>query len=220
MRLRIASLMERSWHEIPHYHVSKRLDLTAATERLRLANESRPVQDRLVSGAVLLCATARAAAAVPKLNGWWRDGRFDPSPEVRLGMVVSLRTGGIMVPTIERADELSPADMMARLGELVQRARQGRLRASDMTEASITVTNLGELGADAVTGVIHPPQVAIVGFGAVHDEVWAVDGDVAVRPTVHASLGGDHRATDGLAGSRFLAQLQAQLDGPLLEELR
>lgn len=219
MRLRIASLMERSWHEIPHYHVAKRLDLTAAMERLRIANESRPVQERLVSGAVLMCAAARAAAAVPQLNGWWRDGRFEPAAGVRLGVVVSLRSGGIMVPTIDRGDELSPAEMMARLGELVQRARQGRLRASDMTEASITVTNLGDLGGDSVTGVIHPPQVAIVGFGAVHDEVWAVDGDVVIRPTVHASLGGDHRATDGVAGSRYLAQLQAQLDGALLEEL-
>jgi pyruvate dehydrogenase E2 component (dihydrolipoamide acetyltransferase) len=217
MRLRIASLMSTSWEEIPHYHVTKRIDLDAATSWLLSTNEDRPLKERLVPGALLLCAAARAAAAVPQLNGWWQDGRFVPSAEVRLGIVVSLRGGGIMVPTIERADELTPAEMMARLGELVQRARQGRLRASDMVEASITVTNLGDLGADSVAGIIHPPQVAIVGFGAVHDEVWAIDGRPVVRPTVHASLGGDHRATDGLAGSRYLAQLQTLLDGALLE---
>jgi pyruvate dehydrogenase E2 component (dihydrolipoamide acetyltransferase) len=219
MRRHIAELMSRSWEEIPHFHVAKVLDLSAATDRLIIVNEDRSVSERLVPGALLLCAAARAAAKVHTCNGWWRDGGFEQADDVRLGMVLSLRTGGIIVPTIDAADQLSPADMMARLAELVQRARQGRLRASDLTEATITVTNLGDLGADSVAGVIHPPQVAIIGFGAVHDEVRPVDGCPTVGPVVHASLAGDHRAFDGLAGSRYLAQLQTLLDGPLLEEL-
>ena len=219
MRRHIADLMTRSWHEIPHYHVTRRVDLSAVTERLAAVNDDRPLSERVLPGALLLAATARAAAKVTACNGWWRDGVFQPAPGVDLGVVLSLRSGGVIVPTIERADQLTPAEMMARLSELVQRARQGRLRASDVGEASITVTNLGDLGADAVFGVIHPPQVAIVGFGAVHDEVWAIDGTAVVRPTVHASLAGDHRATDGLAGSRFLAHLQAALDRALPDEL-
>ena len=219
MRRHTAELMTRSWHEIPHYHVTRRLDLSAADERLAAVNEQRSITDRVLPGALLLSAAARAAAMVPACNGWWRDDQFTAATAVDLGVVVSLRSGGLIVPTIRRADELSPVDMMRRLTELVQRARQGRLRASDMAEASITVTNLGDLGADAVFGVIHPPQVAIIGFGSVHDEVWAIDGSAVVRRTVHASLAGDHRATEGLIGSRFLAHVQTQLDGPLLEEL-
>jgi pyruvate dehydrogenase E2 component (dihydrolipoamide acetyltransferase) len=219
MRRHIAELMTKSWTEIPHYHVSKRLDLSTAIERLTAANEDRSVADRVVPGSLLLCAAARAAAKVSNCNGWWRDGTFVPAEEVRLGVVLSLRSGGVIVPTIDLADQLTPAEMMKRLGELVQRARQGRLRASDLTEASITVTNLGDRGADSVSGVIHPPQVALVGFGAVHDEVWPIDGQPVIRPTVDASLAGDHRATDGLAGSRYLTQLQTLLDGLLLEEL-
>jgi len=220
MRRHIADLMTRSWDEIPHFHVARRLDLGNATARLVEANETRSLADRVVPGALLLCATARAAARVRACNGWWRDGGFEQSDVVRLGVVLSLRNGGIIVPTIDQADQLSPGEMMARLTELVQRARQGRLRTSDLLEASITATNLGDLGADFVAGVIHPPQVAIVGFGAVHDEVLAVDAVPTVRPVVHASLAGDHRAMDGLAGSRYLAQLQTLLDGPLLEDLR
>jgi pyruvate dehydrogenase E2 component (dihydrolipoamide acetyltransferase) len=219
MRQRIAALMTRSWEEIPHYHVAKRIDLSAATTRLTAANEARPLAERVLPGAVLLCATARAARAVPGCNGWWRDGHLVESDEVRLGVVLSLRGGGLVVPTIDRADELTPVAMMVRLGELVQRARQGRLRGSDVGEASITVTNLGDLGADSVLGVIHPPQVAIVGFGTVHDEVWPVDGVPTVRATVHATLAGDHRATDGLTGARFLTRLDSLLNGPLLEEI-
>ena len=155
---------------------------------------------------------------MPACNGWWRNDRFDPASSVGLGVVLSLRTGGIVVPTIDRADQLTAAEMMARLTELVQRARQGRLRASDMTEASLTVTNLGDLGADSVAGVIHPPQVALLGLGAIHDVLWPANGEAVVRPTVHADLAGDHRAIDGLTGSRFLMQLQTQLDALSLED--
>ncbi len=219
MRRHIADLMSRSWAEIPHFHVSRRLDLGPATERLVAHNEQSALSERVVAGTLLLCATARAAAKLPACNGWWREGGFEPADDVRLGVVLSLRTGGIIVPTIESADQLTPGELMVRLTELVQRARQGRLRASDLAEATITVTNLGDLGADQVAGVIHPPQVAIVGFGAIRDAVLPIDGAPTVRPVVHASLAGDHRAIDGLTASRYLAQLQTLLDGPLLEEL-
>ena len=219
MRRHIADLMSRSWAEIPHFHVSRRLDLGPVSDRLVAHNEQLALAERVVPGALLLCATARAAAKVGSCNGWWRHGGFEPAPDVALGVVLSLRTGGIIVPTIESADRLTPGDMMTRLTELVQRARQGRLRSSDLAEATITVTNLGDLGADHVSGVIHPPQVAIVGFGAIRDEVLPIDGAPTVRPVVHASLAGDHRAIDGLTASRYLAQLQMLLDGPLLEDL-
>ena len=219
MRRHIADLMTRSWREIPHYHLTQRLDLTVAMERLTATNGSRALADRVVPGALLLCAAARAAAKVPQCNGWWHGGRFEPSDTVDLGLVLSLRTGGIIVPTIQRANELSPAEMMQRMTELVQQARQGRLRSSHLGEASITVTSLGDRGADSVIGVIHPPQVALVGFGAVRDGVWPSAEGADVRPTVHASLAGDHRATDGLIGSRFLAQMQALLDGAIPAEL-
>jgi pyruvate dehydrogenase E2 component (dihydrolipoamide acetyltransferase) len=223
MRRHIAELMTRSWREIPHYHLGQRLDLSTAVDRLQAANEHRPLPERIVPGALLLCAAARAVAAVPQCNGWWREGRFEPSGTVDLGLVLSLRTGGIIVPTIGRADELSPAEMMRRMTELVQQARQGRLRSSHLGEASVTVTSLGDRGADAVMGLIHPPQVALIGFGAVRDELWPepdADSDgFVVRPTVHATLAGDHRATDGVVGSRVLARMQMLLDGPLAAEL-
>jgi pyruvate dehydrogenase E2 component (dihydrolipoamide acetyltransferase) len=218
MRQRIAQLMARSWAEIPHYHVAKRLDLSTMLESLRARNDSRALSERVLPAAVLLCSSARAASAVPECNGWWRNGQFEPATGVRLGVVLSLRDGGIVVPTIADAHELTTVEMMARLSELVQRARHGRLRGSDMVEASITVTNLGDLGAESVHGVIHPPQVALVGFGSVHDEVWPDGGELTIRPTVYASLAGDHRASDGLAGSRFLGQMQSVVHTIIPEE--
>ena len=218
MRRKIAELMSRSWREIPHYHLERRLDLTAALHHLRTANTSLPIADRILPAALLLAATARAAHTVPECNGWWLDDRFVAADHVHVGVVLSLRTGGVIVPTISDADELDVVATMHRLGQLVDRARHGRLRASDLSPATITVTNVGDQGADVVFGVIHPPQVALVGFGAVHDEVWPDESGSDVRPTVRASLAGDHRATDGVTGSRFLAELQRALSHLLPQE--
>jgi pyruvate dehydrogenase E2 component (dihydrolipoyllysine-residue acetyltransferase) len=96
----------------------------------------------------------------------------------------------------------------------VSSVRRSRWPARDST---ITVTNLGDRGVDLVHGVIYPPQVALVGFGAVREPPWAVDGMLGVRQVVHATLAADHRASDGHDGSRFLTLIERKLTKP--EEL-
>ncbi|HSK58058.1 MAG TPA: 2-oxo acid dehydrogenase subunit E2, partial [Actinomycetospora sp.] len=203
MRAAIAARMTRS-QQIPQYHVDSVLELSSPLERLREINRRIPVPERIVPAALLLHAAARAARRVPELNGHWVDDDVVPAPTVALGVVVSLRGGGLLVPTIPGADELTLSDLMAALRDVVTRARSGRLRTSDTADASVTVSDLGETGAHAVHGRIFPPQVALVGFGAVVDRPWAEGDLVGVRPTVTATLTGDHRATDGVAGGRFL----------------
>lgn len=206
-RRAIASLMSSSWATIPHYHVGSRLDVTPALERLAGWNERHGVRERVLPAALWLHAVARAAAAVPALNGWWVDDEFRPADHVDLGVVVARRGGGIVVPTIQRADELSIPETMLALADIVARVRANRLRSSDAAPASITVTNLGDLGADVVHGVIHPPQVALVGIGRVHEEPWAELGQLSVRSVLHITVAADHRATDGLVGATFLSRL-------------
>ncbi|MGD9749764.1 MAG: dihydrolipoamide acetyltransferase family protein [Acidimicrobiia bacterium] len=211
MRRAIGELMSRSWQEIPHYHLQTRAELSAALERLARANEAQPISRRVLPAALLLHAVARAAAHHPLVNGTYTGGAFHPADRVDLGVVVALRGGGLLAPTIVGADRLSPVELMAALRDVVTRARRGRLRSADTAPASITVTNLGELGVDAVFGVIHPPQVALVGIGAVHEEPWAAGGMVAARPVVQLTLAGDHRVSDGLTGAAFLAEVVRNL---------
>ena len=211
MRLAIATLMERSWREIPHYHVGTRIDLGGALAWMAELNSTRPVTERLLPAALLLEATVRAAVQVPAVNGWWVEGRFRPAAGVDLGVAISRRGGGLIVPSITGAQDLDVHELMARLRELVTRARHGRLRSSDLAPASLTVTDLGDLGVETLQGIIHPPQVALVGFGAIHEEAWAEHGMLAVRPVVHATLAADHRATDGRTGAAFLAALARSL---------
>jgi pyruvate dehydrogenase E2 component (dihydrolipoamide acetyltransferase) len=213
MRNAIADLMARSKREVPHYYLATTVDLAAATAWLTAENARRPVTERLLPAALLLKATALAAREVPALNGFW-DGAFRPSSAVHLGVAVSLRGGGLLAPAIHDADQLSLDELMAALRDLVQRARSGGLRSSEMSDPTLTVTNLGDQGADEVQAVIYPPQVAIVGFGRIVDRPWAVDGLLGVRPTVRATLAADHRASDGHEGSKLLAAIDRHLQAP------
>lgn len=218
MRQTIAALMERSKREIPHYYLSTTIDLHTAQAWLREHNRGVGVADRVVPAALLLKATALAAAKVPALNGHWTGGRFRPADGVRLGVAVSLRGGGLLVPTLDDPGSHPLDEVMRTLTDVVTRARAGRLRSSELEPATITVTNLGDLGVESVLGVIHPPQVALVGFGAIRERPWAVDGLLGVRPLVTATLAADHRASDGATGARFLDTIDTLLHRP--EELR
>ncbi|HEY5184767.1 MAG TPA: 2-oxo acid dehydrogenase subunit E2 [Actinomycetes bacterium] len=217
MRAAIAALMARSKKEIPHYYLQATVDLSHALGWVRERNEGRGVADRLVPAAVLLKATALAVRRVPEVNGFFVDGGFQPSEHVHLGVAVALRGGGLVAPAIHDADTLPMDDLMAALKDLVARARAGRLRGSEMSDPTITVTNLGDQGVELVHGVIYPPQVALVGFGRVVERPWAVDGMLTVRPVLTATLAADHRVTDGHRGGLFLAAIETLLQKP--EEL-
>ena len=106
---------------------------------------------------------------------------------------------------------------MERLRDLVTRARGGRLTRAEMSDPTITVTNLGDLGVESVFGVIYPPQVALVGFGRMVEQPFAENGLLGVRPAVTVTLSADHRVSDGLRGGRFLDRIAELLQQP--EEL-
>ncbi|HSJ46076.1 MAG TPA: 2-oxo acid dehydrogenase subunit E2 [Euzebyales bacterium] len=209
-----AALMARSKQQIPHYYLRTDIDLTRATTWLADRNEGQLITERVLPSALLLKAAAVAAAQAPDMNGHWVDGAFRPADEVRLGVAISQRGGGLIAPAIPGADALSVDDLMAALRELIAGARAGTLRSSHMVEPTITVTNLGDRGADVVHGVIYPPQVALVGFGRIAARPWVVDGTVTARTGVIGTLAGDHRVSDGHRGGRYLATVDRLLQEP------
>jgi pyruvate dehydrogenase E2 component (dihydrolipoamide acetyltransferase) len=102
-------------------------------------------------------------------------------------------------------DTLSLDDVMQHLRDLVERVRAGRFRSSELSDPTITLTNLGDRGVDGVIPVIYPPQVAIAGVGTPRERPWIVDGKVEARRIVTLSLAADHRASNGHQGALFLA---------------
>ena len=214
MRKAIAAAMSRSKREIPHYYLSQLVPMQRAQDWLTTYNEKRPVTERVLMGALQLKAVALALKDFPDFNGFWKDNAFEPASGIHVGVAISLRQGGLIAPAIHDVAERSLDELMKALADLVRRARAGSLRSSEMSDPTITVTNLGDQGVDEVFAIIYPPQVAIVGFGRVAPRPWAEDGMIGAVPAVVASLGGDHRASDGHRGARFLAAVAALLQEP------
>ena len=214
MRQAVAAAVTRSKREIPHYYIGHTIDLGPVTTWLAEQNRDRPVARRLVHSAVLLKAVAVTLRDYPELNARWVEGRAAPIADINVGLAISLRDGGLVAPALHHADRLSVDELMSTTLDLVERARAGTLRSSELSDPTITVTILGERGVDTVYGVIYPPQVAIVGFGKVVQGAWVVDGGVVVRPLVRATLAADHRVSDGHRGALFLAGVADRLREP------
>lgn len=214
MREAIAAAMSRSKREIPHYYLWTTVDVTPATEWLAAHNATVPVAERLLFAALLVKATALACRELKGFSGFHRDCRYEESPAVHVGVAVALRGGGLVAPAIMDTADKPLAAVMEDFRGLVTRARAGRLRASELAAPTIILTSLGEGSVEAVCPIIQPPQVAIVGAGAVVERPWVVDGQVVPRQLVTLSLGADHRVTDGRLGAQFLARIAAKLVQP------
>lgn len=217
MRTAIASAMERSKREIPHYYLSETIPLETALRWLRTENAKRSINDRVLPAALLLKAVAVTLKRFPELNGFYRAGSFVSAEKTHVGVAISLRQGGIVAPALLDTQTKTLLQLMRELADLTQRCRAGSLRSSELAESTITVTNLGDQGTSEVFGVIYPPQVALVGFGRVIERPWAQNGEVRILPTLTATLSADHRVSDGHRGALFLLELSDALQHP--EEL-
>jgi pyruvate dehydrogenase E2 component (dihydrolipoamide acetyltransferase) len=144
MRRVIAAAMARSKREIPHYYMGTRIDMNRAMSWLQARNLERPVSERILYLVLLLKATALAVRQIPKMNGFWADGAFKPSEPVHVGVAISLRQGGPIAPAIHDVDKKTLPEIMVNLPDLVARVCAGTLRSSEIADATITVTSLGE----------------------------------------------------------------------------
>ena len=214
MREAIAAAMARSKREIPHYYLQHQIDIAPSEEWIAQRNTGRPPAERLLFVALAIKAVALAVRRFPQFNGFWREGRFEPCSAVHVGTAIAIRGGGLAAPALHDVELLSLDELMTRLRDLVQRMRAGRIRGSEIADATITVSNLGERGVEALFGIIYPPQVALVGFGSIVRRPWLVGDVVQARSVVTITLAADHRVSDGHAGALFLAEIGEILREP------
>ena len=214
MRQAIAAAMSRSKREIPHYYLADEILMDTALTWLTARNAQRPITERVLPAVLQLKAVALAAQRFGEFSGFWRDSGYQPAPAVHVGVAISLRGGGLVAPAIHDVAEKKLDELMTDLTDLVARARAGSLRSSEMSDPTITVTNLGDQGVDAVFGVIYPPQVALVGFGKTTQRVCVIDGGIRVVNAIQGTLAADHRASDGHRGALFLSAINELLQQP------
>jgi len=211
MRAAIAAAMARSKREIPHYYVSSDIDVTALMDWLAQENASRSVADRLLYAVPLFRILAHTLMETPELNGHYEQSEFSPAQTVNAGIAVAMRGGGLVAPSIQDVAGMSVDELRKSLTDLVGRVRSGRLRSSELSNATVTFSNLGERTADTLMPIIYPPQVAIIGCGQIVRRPWVKEGEVHIRQIMSVTVAGDHRVSDGRSAARFLSRLEQRL---------
>lgn len=218
LRATIARRMRESLAATAQYtlHATARAaGLLALRARLKAAPETSGV----TIGDLVAYCTVRALIETPDLNAEYRDGRVVRHDEVHLGFAVDTPRG-LMAPVVRRAHTLGVQALAARMKALASKAGDGTIEPDDLAGATFTISNLGGLGIEWFTPVINPPQVAILGVGAIRLEpVRAGGGAVEFADVIGLSLTCDHQAIDGAPGARFLQTLSQKIEGLTFHDL-
>ena len=217
MRLAIGRRMTQSKQTAPHFYVSADFDMTPVLEALAQRNASRQRSESVTLTAYLLRGLAMTLAAHPEFNAVWFEGQLFRVHSINIGVAIAL-DDGLIAPALLDCAGKSVDELAASLQDLTARARAGRLRASEVNDATFTLSNLGMHRISGFTAIITPPQVAILATARTEPRPVVIDGEVAIRPMMTATLSADHRAVDGAAGALFLTDLRSAFDsGPDLE---
>jgi pyruvate dehydrogenase E2 component (dihydrolipoamide acetyltransferase) len=219
MRKVIAQRMQQSAQNAPHIHLEITVDATAAEALRARANQRlKPGQAKVSLTAVIARACAWALTQHPRLNAWLmatpQNEQIIIPAQVNLGIAVAVEEG-LIVPVVRDAARKSLLQLATEINDVVERARQNRLKPEDVVEGTFTISNLGMFGVERFTAIINPPQVAILAVGNLRREVVADEqGQIHVRPVFSVTLCADHRVVDGAVGARFLADLREALEQP------
>lgn len=214
MRQLIARRLAASYREAVHVPLRLDVDMAAAAELRRQLKPALEAQGaRLTYTDLVAAAVTRALIDFPILNATLENEVLRVHPTVNLGVAVALEEG-LTVPVLRDAQTFSLPELSRALQELVRRARAGELPPDAYAGGTFTVTNLGAFGIESFDPILNPPQVAILGVGAILDRVVPIGGTPTVRPMMTLTLTFDHRATDGAPAAQFLARVRELLENP------
>jgi pyruvate dehydrogenase E2 component (dihydrolipoamide acetyltransferase) len=209
---RMAENTTRSWKSVPHFFLLREVD-AGRLEGWRESTRRRPGYEGVTHTDLLVKLCAAALREHPRVNASWRDGGLVAQPDVNVGIAVAT-DDGLVVPVVHAADRLGLREIAERRRELVDAARENRLRPDDVSGGTFTISNLGMFGVDAFLAIVNAPQAAILAVGRVVDRVVPVGGRPEVRPTMALSLSFDHRVVDGARGAQFLDTLASLVEEP------
>jgi pyruvate dehydrogenase E2 component (dihydrolipoamide acetyltransferase) len=210
VRETIARRMRESLASTAQYTMNASADAAGLLILRARIKASVGAADINVNHLVAYCAIL-ALRDVPSMNAEFVEGKIHEHAEIHLGFACDTPKG-LLVPVVRNAHALSLKDLAARMKELTARATAGTIAADDLSGATFTISNLGNLGIESFTPLINPPQVAILGVNAIQLKPVRKDGRVEFIDAIGFSLTCDHQAIDGAPGARFLQVLKAKIE--------
>ncbi len=215
IRKTIARRLTEAW-QAPVFQLSVTADASElASTRERMVEQLREGETKPTVNDVLTRLVASALQRHSPVNALFVDGRIHRYSSVNVGIAVAT-DNGLIVPVIRDAGRKSVLEIAAARADLVGRAREGKLQLADLEDGTFTISNLGMYGIEQFIAVLNPPQVAILAVGSIEDRPAAIDGSLAIRPTMTMTITCDHRAIDGSEGAEFLRTVKSLVESPSL----
>ena len=218
----IAKRLLESKTSIPHFYLHREINalpLRLAREAInnKLAAQADDKNVRRISlNDIILKACAESIFSVPEINSSWGENEIIFHEDINLSFGVAV-DDGLLTPVIPAAQNLDLLGISAQARSLIEKARNKKLKPDEMNGSTFTVTNLGMFGIDSFSGIINPPNAAILSIGAsIKKPVVAQDGSIQPGETLSLGLSCDHRLIDGAVGAQFLSALAANLENPAL----
>jgi 2-oxoglutarate dehydrogenase E2 component (dihydrolipoamide succinyltransferase)/2-oxoisovalerate dehydrogenase E2 component (dihydrolipoyl transacylase) len=159
----------------------------------------------------IICSVSRALKEVPIVNSSWGDSGIALKSEIHMGIAVAL-DDGLLVPVVRHADRKRLLQLSKEVADLAERARGKKLTPEEVQGGTFTITNHGGFGSLFSTPIIHQPQIAILGVGAVQKRAVVINDAIAIRPMCYLSLSFDHRVIDGATADQFMAKIKNDLE--------
>ena len=218
MRKTIADRLTLSYQSIPHIQFTTRVDmsnfLSARSDYNDLALKRG--DEKVSVTAMLIKLVAMVIAEHRMLNSSLDGDQILIHQDINIGVAVALEKG-LIVPVVKNADQKGISKITIESNDLVTRAREERLTSADVKGGTFTISNLGPFDVEQFNAIINPPEAAILAIGATTPEVVALPGGaIAVRPIMRITLSADHRIVDGAVAARFISDLKATLENPIL----
>ncbi|WP_344901680.1 dihydrolipoamide acetyltransferase family protein [Actinomadura meridiana] len=219
VRKATAAAVSGSAFTAPHVTEFLQVDVTRTMDTVKRLRELPEFADVKVSPLLLVArALLTAVARNPQVNSTWVDGPSGAEIVVKryvnLGIAAATERG-LIVPKVKDAHDLDLPGLARALNQLTETARSGKASPADLTDGTITITNVGVFGVDAGTPIITPGEAAILAFGQIRDLPWVHEGELAIRRVTTLSLSFDHRIVDGELGSKVLRDVGAMLEDPI-----
>jgi pyruvate dehydrogenase E2 component (dihydrolipoamide acetyltransferase) len=215
MRQAIARRMSLSKREAPHYYITADIDMTEALAFRAQVNAALGEERKVSINDLIVRASTLALQMHPEFNATIDGDQVTQHARQHVCIGIALDEG-LIAPAIIDAGQMTLAEVGAAAKDLIDRAKNGKLKADEMSAGTFTISNLGAYGVETLIAIIQPPQTAILGVGAVAPQAVARDGEIVVRQMMKAALSADHRVTDGAQGARFLAEIVRLLEQPVL----
>jgi pyruvate dehydrogenase E2 component (dihydrolipoamide acetyltransferase) len=211
----MAERTARSWTSVPHFFLVLDVDAGGLVDTSKkLGPEIEKTHGaRLTITDLLVALVAKVLVKHPRMNSSWAGEGIRSNPDINISVAMAVKDG-VVGAVIHKANATQLGEISVQRRDLTDRARAGRLRPSDISGGTFTISNLGMYKVDAFSAIITPPQAAILAVGSISDRVVPVDGKPGIRPMMTMTLSSDHRVVDGAKAAEFLSELAEAIREP------